>query len=161
MTRVVRTLIVWVMVVAMPIQTFAAPTMRFCGPSHERMMHRLGPEAPPQASHHAFHGGHPAAAGDHGRHPHAGPAYAADPGDSGTPQAEPDHDTDGRPGLVPQHDDFSCSACASCCSVLALPPHLAGLAAAGPVHPAGRAPVTPIASHPPDGPERPPRSILA
>ena len=36
MRRIVRAFLVWVMVIAMPVQGMAASAMLVCGPSHER-----------------------------------------------------------------------------------------------------------------------------
>lgn len=142
------------MVIAMPVQGMAASAMLFCGPSHERMMQGLVREAPAAAQvdvHEHAHGG---SAADHGVHPHT---------DSHGPDASQGHesaDADGAQGLMPHHGKFSCSACAACCSVLALPAPFALPEASSPVHPVRMAPVAPIASHQPDGLDRPPRAVL-
>lgn len=45
MSRVARAFLVWVMVVAMPVQGMAGSAMRFCAHSHELMMQGLMLEA--------------------------------------------------------------------------------------------------------------------
>jgi hypothetical protein len=154
MRRIVRAFLVWVMVIAMPVQGMAASAMLVCGPSHERMMRGLVPEASAAASRDAHDHAHGGFAPEHGVHRHT---------DSSGPdasQALQSADADGPPGLVPHHGKFSCSACAACCSVLALPAQFTLPEAPGLVHPAHMAPVAPIASHQPDGLDRPPRTVL-
>jgi len=57
MQRVFRAFLVWVMVIAMPVQGMAASVMFFCGPSHERMMQGLMADAPVSPSSHAANPG--------------------------------------------------------------------------------------------------------
>ena len=154
MRRIVRVLLLWVMVIAMPVQGMAASAMLFCGASHERMIQGLGIEVPAAASgpvHDHAHGG-PVA--DHGVHPHA------DSNGLAASLASQSGDAEGAPGFVPHHGKFSCSACAACCSVLALPAVFVLPEASGPVHHLHMAPVAPMASHQPDGLDRPPRTVL-
>lgn len=135
MTRVVRALLVWVMVIAMPLQGLAASAMLLCGPGHDRagLTHEVQ-------------------AHDHG-HGHGGdPAHA---------EVSADPDADSAEGRSPHHGQHTCSVCASCCAAFALPaafvlPGVASLAQA--VHASLDAPV---ASPPLDGLDRPPRTDLA
>ena len=155
MNRVVRAFLVWVMVFAMPVQGMAASAMLFCGPSHERMMQGLVLDASASAPSHAGDAMHEMAAMDHGDHEHA---------DSGAPVAsEPDMgaDGDGMGSLFPHHGKFSCSACAACCTTLALPVSFEQPQAVRTAHALRSSPVAPVASHQPDGLDRPPRAVLA
>ena len=127
------------MVIAMPVQGLAASLMLFCGPNHERMPQGLVLEAP------GFEQGR---AHDDGHHLVAPDAVA------GT-------EDDGAPSPLSHHDKFSCSACAACCSVLALPAQFVSLPVEDPAYPMGLSPGSPIASHQPDGLYRPPRYHLA
>lgn len=155
MNRVVRAFLVWVMVIAMPVQGMAASAMLFCGASHERMMQGLVLDAPASAPGHSGDAAHEVAAMDHGDHEHAG---------SGAPVAsEPDMaaDGDGMGSLFPHHGKFSCSACAACCTALALPASFELPQAVRTAHALRSSPVAPVASHQPDGLDRPPRAVLA
>lgn len=142
------------MVIAMPVQGMAASAMLFCGPSHERMMQGLVLEAPAAAPGHVHDHAHGGPAAEHGVHLHS------DSSGPNASQALQSADSDGTQGLVPHHGEVSCSACAACCSVLALPAQFALPEAPGPVHPVHRALVAPITSHQPDGLDRPPRTVL-
>jgi hypothetical protein len=156
MHRVVRALLVWVMVIAMPVQGMAASAMLFCGPSHERMMQGLVLDASASAPSHAGDAMHQMAVMDHGgHHEHAG---------SGAPVAsEPTvgADGDGMGTLFPHHGKFSCSACAACCIALALPASFELPEAVRTAHALRSSPVAPVTSHQPDGLDRPPRAVLA
>lgn len=158
MSRAVRAFLVWVMAIAMPVQGMAASAMLFCGPSHERMMQRLVVDAPAMASHHGAGAGHDHAATDHGEHRHAAHAAHAD---AVAPDPAAEADADGAGGMSPHHAQFNCSACAACCFMLALPASFALPEAVSPVHAVHPPPAAPVASHPPDGLDRPPRTVLA
>lgn len=155
MRRVVRAFLVWVMVVALPVQGMAASTMLFCGPGHEHMMPVPVLDAPAVAPGHGGDVVHQAAATGHDGHEHA---VASDPVAS---EARAGTDADDGKGLFPQHGKFSCSACAACCSAMALPASFALPEVTSPALPIGAAPDAPVASHQPDGLERPPRTVLA
>lgn len=155
MNRVVRAFLVWVMVIAMPVQGMAASAMLFCGPSHERMMRGLALGASASAPGHAGDAAHEMVAMDHGAH---------EPAVSGAPVArEPavGADSDGVGSLFPHHGKFSCSACAACCSAPALPASFELPEAVRAAHAIRSSPMAPVASHQPDGLDRPPRAILA
>jgi hypothetical protein len=155
MNRVVRAFLVWVMVIATPVQGMAASAMLFCGPSHERMMQGLMADGSGMASSQSAVTWHEDSAADHGVHEHAATEHPG-AGNSGAGT-----DADGTTGLFPHHGKFSCSACAACCSALALPASFVLLAPSGPEHLAPMSPVEPVASHQPDGLDRPPRFVLA
>lgn len=92
-----RSLWICLLLLALPVQGFAAAQMSQCGPGHGRMQHAS------TAGH--DHGQH-AHAQDHQHEHHADAAMHADdaPGDGSTPPAK-----------------HHCSACAACCVGMALP----------------------------------------
>ncbi|HMO44869.1 MAG TPA: hypothetical protein PKB14_02415 [Rubrivivax sp.] len=146
MGSVLRTVLVWIMVLAMPAQGMAASTMLFCGPSHERMMPGVG------ADHHEAA---VSAAHDHAATPHVADAADLDHAPS-TGEAGLDDD-----GKFTDLGQFKCSACASCCSMLALPAGFAQLDEPGLADARPTAPVAAVQSHHAEGLERPPRATLA
>lgn len=150
MHRVVRAFLVWVMVVAMPVQGMAASAMLFCGPSHERMMQALVPGAQAGAGQiDKFRDGR--AAVGHAVH---FPTVQLD-------AAASEPSADGAVGLYQQHGKVGCSACAACCSALALPAGFAFSESQSPARAVRMSPSAPVASHQPDGLDRPPRVVLA
>lgn len=155
MNRVVRAVLVWVMVIAMPMQGMAASLMLFCGPSHERMLQ--GPVVAASAA-------RPAQAGEPA-HDHAGAGHAvhdhAAQGDRVVSQPALGADADSAHGLSAHDGKVSCSACAACCSALALPASFSLPEVVRVAHPMQTSASAPVASHQPDGPDRPPRASLA
>lgn len=142
-------LLIWMLVLAVPAQGAAAATMAFCGPGH-----RGGAAVqmqPVALAHHTHHNG--ATAEDH-EHPQVVAVAAAD-GDSSA--------------LAPSVASFKvshaskhkCSACASCCSVGAILSSV--LAVPTPVFaPTVFFAVVPhVDTFAADGPDRPPRIVLA
>ena len=119
---------------ALPAQGLANAVMLHCGSSHERM-HAQSP-ASQATDHHEHHAEH----GDHAEH-------------AGHDPVAPDKLTD--------LGQYKCSSCASCCAGIALLSDLPQLVAPefGATVFAAVAPgVAPFAT---DGPDRPPRSLLA
>lgn len=179
MSRVVRACLVWILVLALPVQGWAASAMLSCGPGHGRM----GPAGMVEvfaswadlagdvgdgrvvAGHWAQHDAAPHDAAT----PPRGAGAAADLGtDAGTDTAAvtstdtaTDTETGDADSLVAPHGPGGCSACAACCSALALPSSFSLPSAAGPVQAFRAAPSVPVASHQPDALDRPPRALLA
>lgn len=152
MNRVVRAVLVWVMVFTMPVQGMAASLMLFCGPSHERMMQGLVADAS---------AARPAAAGEAAHdHAHAGHAvqHHASHDDAVASHSVVDADGDDAGSLRGHHGKVSCSACAACCSALALPASFSLPEAVRTSLPMQTSSSAPVASHQPDGPDRPPRA---
>ncbi|MBP7667821.1 MAG: hypothetical protein KA774_13315 [Burkholderiaceae bacterium] len=152
MFRVLRTILVWVMALAMPLQGMAASAMLFCAPGHAGVLQGPGPAAAAVGGSHAAHAHH------HG--------HDADAMDQAAPTIEvaadaPCAGADGPSDPPPHHGKFSCSACAACCVALALPGRLVLPAASGPSQQVPTATAAPVASHQPDGLDRPPRAALA
>jgi hypothetical protein len=142
MFRMVRMLLIWLLAFALPAQGVIAATMVFCGPNHHdrAAVAAVGHDAD------ATHQPHDLAA--HSHHEAADKqAMASDE------PASPDETAP--PGMQ------KCSVCASCCSAAAiydtvpklpaLEPMAADFAALAPA-------VEPFAA---DGPDRPPRHLLA
>jgi hypothetical protein len=98
MKRLLRTLLTWLLLAAVPLQGYAAGTMLFCGAAH-------GPGQPVAVDHAAHR--HAASAADVAAH-HEEPASIGD--DSAAPTFD-----------LAQAVHGACSVCASCCSGAALP----------------------------------------
>lgn len=140
-----RTLLMWMLVLAVPAQGASAATMMFCGPGHHSVVQVLDHGGSDSADVHTYHDD--GAGADH-EHPQAASEEAA----SSVVSAS---------GKVIHHVKHKCSACASCCAAAALPP--AFIALPTPLLADSFLPLAPrsVASVPLDGLERPPRSILA
>lgn len=143
MKTVLRTLWICLLLLALPVQGFAAAQMTQCGPGHGRTQHAsVGGHEQARAAH--AHEQHAKGLVQHDHHAHAA-SQPDDPSNDDSPPAAKHH----------------CSACAACCVGLALPSsapvvvappdaalHVAATGAADPVF---------LTS----GLERPPRSPLA
>ena len=147
MGLLIRTLLIWLLVLAVPAQGAAAATMAFCGPNHHGGERAASHQAAP--SEHAHHMG--IAETPHGHH---GLAASSD-NDTATPAGV------ATPAKFVQADKHKCSACASCCSlgailntVLAVPAPVLTPTVFTTEVPS----VDPFAA---DGPDRPPRIVLA
>ena len=148
MGLLIRALLIWLLVLAVPAQGAAAATMAFCGPNHH------GGEAAAQVQRtapagHAHQGG--ASAQDH-EHPQA--TATADEDSSGSAFSAAS-------AKVSDASKHKCSACASCCSVGAILSSV--LAVPTPVFtPTVFSAVVPsVDAFAADGPDRPPRIVLA
>ena len=143
----VRTLLIWLLVLAVPAQGAAAATMAFCGPNHHGSgATQVELAAPTEHAHHdsgamTAHQHHDVTAqADEDLSASASFAASAKVGDPGT---------------------HKCSACASCCSVGAILSSV--LAVPAPVFtPTVFSTVVPrVDTFAADGPDRPPRMVLA
>jgi hypothetical protein len=143
MSLFVRTLLIWLLVLAMPAQAVGAATMAFCGPGHH------GGAAPRAemdiTSGHAHHG-----------HAVSVQALGSGAGVEATPT-----DAAAAVEMSSQATTQTCSACASCCTVGAIP----GTAPGVPITDAAPTVFTTVApavdAFAAAGPERPPRQICA
>jgi hypothetical protein len=135
MRKLVRLIVMWLLALALPIQGVSAATMLHCVSVHERMAAGVHGQAV-----HAHHHSHDDAA-----------AHDAGGG------------ADAHSGGTSHHhaDKASCSACASCCSGVALPAMPLILAAQDIVQTVHPITSFAIAVFLTDGPERPPRIVLA
>ena len=145
MGLLIKTLLIWLLVLAVPAQGAAAANMAFCGPHHHGggAAAQMQPVAPAT---HAHHGG--AADAQHG--------YL-----QAAAQVDKVSSTSAALDIGSDASEHKCSACASCCSAGAILSSV--LAVASPLF----APTVMTAAVPSvdtfaaDGPERPPRIVFA
>lgn len=148
MSRALRTILLWVMALAMPVQGMAASVMQFCGPGHARVLQGFVPAERQGTAVHDHGPGH--------HHPAVGSVR-----DPATPAAHSAAVDEPSGSASAHHGKYSCSACAACCSMMAMP---SGFAL--PLRPElaselSPSPPVPVQSHLPDGLDRPPRVHLA
>ncbi len=127
----VRTLLVWCLVLALPIQGAAAATMARCGSHHSAHAGVVVAAAVETMADVDAHAGHHAHA--HERHSSAA-ADVADP--------------------------HKCSACAACCSVAVIGPMVLAVPAPDLASTVWTAVVPTVEKFSADGPDRPPRTIV-
>lgn len=132
-----RLSLTWLLLLALPLQGFAAATMINCGPNHHRMMVAAMADTPKAQQHHHEMG----VATDH----HEG---ASNDGD-----APSVHHLD-------KLMKFKCSACAACCMGAALPTAALSIASLPPAMTTAAFVSTPHADFLSDGLDRPPRLLL-
>lgn len=145
----IRILLIWLMALAIPVQGIAASAMLHCGPNHSTQAGQVQSDV---AVHHAQHGH----AGQTGAHEDkdntaAGPSTAA----SGY-----DADSGSRSTDVTKLVKFKCSACASCCSAVAILHSVPAISVVEIVSDRDSSPVADLPGFVTDGPERPPRIAL-
>lgn len=151
MGLLIRTLLICLLVLAVPAQGVAAATMAFCGPNHHdaaaaSQAHRTSPVGHPEHVQHAS----PAESA----HAHQDIAALAD-GDEASSAVS------GGSGKVVHADQQKCSACASCCSFGAILSTVLAVPVPA-VTPTVFSTVVPtVDAFAADGPERPPRIVLA
>ena len=149
MKRFVRCFVMWLLVLALPVQGFAAATMLLCGAGHHGTVQ-------------ATEGGH-----DHAGHMHMGAQDVSAVSESVAHEhaagASPPHEDSAFSPFTAKHAKVmgKCSACAACCTVAFLPTNAIAFASPAP----GRVlPVVEPTTHVgffTDGPDRPPRLPLA
>lgn len=150
MSHGVRLLLVWILALALPLQGMAASLMLHCGPVSALERQGFAPASAPGAGHRTqAQSDVPAHAPCHD-HPGSGLAVAPDASAQGAA-----HDEGG--GSVMVRGKLSCSACAACCSMMAMPSEVAlpqqpELALA-----LSLSPPVPMSSHLPDTLDPPPR----
>jgi hypothetical protein len=141
-----RSLLIWLMVLALPIQAVAAAGMQHCGAAH-RLMQVAWTGAVAPDIHDPVHEATP--------HQHADTDTSLD-AEIGAGDL-----SDEGPSATALSDNFTCSACANCCSAVALPAGLVRLPAPSIEAHAAVLPATEVVSFTPGGIERPPRTFLA
>ena len=148
MGLLIRALLIWLLVLAVPAQGAAAATMALCGPNH----HGGGVVADVQLAAPAEHVHHPSGATTAHQHPQAAAQADEDSSVSASTAAAT---------KVSQAGQHKCSACASCCSVGAILSSV--LAVPAPVFTATvfSTVVPGVDSFAAEGPERPPRIVVA
>lgn len=145
MRTTIRFFLLWVMMLAIPIQGIAASAMLHCGPNHAE-------QAP-------FY----TAVVDHVQHGHAGQSGAHEDitaAGSFSAASGDDADSDSRSTDVTKLGKFKCSACASCCSAVAILHSVAAISVVEIVFDRDASPVADRPGFVTDGPERPPRIAL-
>ena len=137
----VRTVLLWLLLLALPMQGYAAATMVNCGSNHHRMAAAAkfgGATSASAAAHHVHHGMQGSHVHDESAGSNKHDIHPSDPASK-----------------------FKCSACAACCVGAALPIAPLVFATAAP---SGAPPdffsIGPIGFLT-DGPDRPPRTSLA
>ena len=150
MNRFVRSLVMWLLVLAPPVQGFAVSTILLCGAGHHGAARATGAEHD-----HAGHmdmgaSGTTGASGSHADHDHEA-------------AATPAHDGKAPGSMAAKHANVmgKCSACAACCTVAFLPTTIVAFAAPAPRR---VLPVVELTAHVgfvADGPDKPPRLFLA
>lgn len=150
LSRLVRSVLMWLLAVALPIQGASAVTMLACGPVHSSVAAAVSGVMPAAADH------------DHAAHlldiaaDHAAPAEEASSAANGYGEVGP-----GTAQSLHKASKGKCSACASCCSAAFLPTEV--VAVRLPAATQFVSPLLPawVAVFQTDGPDRPPRLILA
>lgn len=169
----IRTVLVWMLVLALPAQGAAAATMVFCNPNHPAnhpaagslaaSHHRATTEAGPQA---LAHGHAHVMAHDLAPHSHSAHEGGGDDGQAATgARADNGSDTVGAAAdlsstKLAQADQHKCSACASCCSAAVIGNTTLDVPAPE-LRSTGFISVVPtVEKFAADGPDRPPRIHL-
>jgi hypothetical protein len=156
-----RTLLAWLLMLAIPVQGFAATAMLLCASGHQSKAHAAAQSnhAQHQASHGSAHAGHDQA---HSTHAGAGASIHAGAGASIHADAGATiHADAGATSHAHAPDKGKCSACASCCVGTAL----VAAPFVNPVAPQGNVAIAftlaVFASYVPERLDPPPRSFLA
>lgn len=144
MRLVVRTLLIWVLVLAVPAQGAAAAAMTFCGPNHHGSGGPVA-ELSSTAAKHSRHGG--ALTG----HEHEADA-SADVSSTDDVLAIAKASQAAKP---------KCSTCAACCSLGAILTTVPAVPATDSAPTVFTTVVTTVDAFAADGPDRPPRNVLA
>ncbi|AKJ27144.1 hypothetical protein AAW51_0453 [Caldimonas brevitalea] len=154
MWRVVRSVLLWVLAVALPFQGAVAATMIACGPQHHgtALVFSQATAADPHdaADGHVEHGH----SQQHLHGPTADTRAAPDAPQLASADAHPDADPH-------QATASKCSVCAFCCAPAALPVSATAIdppPAVDSLHPTSESHAVVFMT---DGPERPPRTFLA
>ena len=148
MALLIRTLLVWLLVLAVPAQGAAAATMAFCGPNHHGGATASSAAPAASAGHEDHHGTAEGATGHHDMSSQANEDDAA--------LASPATFSQGKHTV--QH---KCSACASCCSLGALLSPMPAVPVPAVAPTVFDAVVPTVSAFAADGPDRPPRIVLA
>ncbi|MBA3598245.1 MAG: hypothetical protein H0W40_12855 [Methylibium sp.] len=165
MRGVLRIVLAWLLVLALPVQGVAAQAMLFCGPMHSTAA--FGSATPTVAATHHDHALH-----EHGASPAAvvteahahGAMNAHAPQQADPSNAEPQasgEETSTQPLPSAEMSSATCSVCASCCSMAAIATALVvpDTLSFSPVY--TLSPFEPHASLAAGGLERPPKPRLA
>ena len=138
MVSLLRALLIWMLVLAVPVQAAAAASMALCGTGH----HGAAAAVQAPAMHHADR---QAASADHS---HLAPDHHAAAAGDDRSQPTP-------------AEGHKCSVCASCCSVSAISQMTLTVPEPAVVATVCCAVITTVDPFAADGPDRPPRPVLA
>lgn len=151
-----RILFVWLLMLAIPLQGFAATAMIFCTPSHHSTTNVVvGKVASATLE-----------ATEHAAHHHANGAHSSHHEDKSSAYASSNNSDDttiktNTPLKIEKHGDSKCSACAACCASSAI----VCSTLVNPVATTGSEPIPftleSFFSYVPEGSDPPPRPILA
>ena len=144
----IRTLLVWLLVLAVPAQGAVAATMAFCGPNHHGGTAATLVQLATPAEHAHQDGGNTSA------HEHRDQAAQADEDSSGSASSVTS-------AKVIDASTNKCCACASCCSVGAILNSVLAVPAPASTLTEFSAVVPSVDTFAADGPDRPPRIVLA
>lgn len=160
MSVALRTILIWLLALALPAQGLAAATLSLCGPGRQASAaiaaahdsSRAGP------AHHAGRHAHAHAAQAHSSDAHAGhgPAADAPPAGPGKVPAAASAEVDKRLHA----DEHRCSACASCCTAAVIPSNMLSVAEPAFAPTVFLAVVPAVEKFAASGPDRPPRVFL-
>ena len=142
-----RTALMWLLVAVIPVQGLAAGMMVSCGPNHARMA---------QMSDHLQHEVAEGAA----HHHETGPA-SADVGDAQPSQESLSELSAGSESPLDKIAKFKCSACAACCTATAIPTSVYTFDACESTSLQASVLMSMAPVFLTEGPERPPRFLLA
>lgn len=160
MRRLLRTVLTWLLVLALPAQGYAAQAMLFCGPAHHGTVVSVAVDDP--AAHgHVEHRGRGHADADH-HHPD-GAVHEPAEADAADADAGP-HDLGASGDNAAKAESSSagtCSACAACCNAAAITNPSQAFAPVRLTSDYGIAAIERHDSRADGGLERPPRTLLA
>ena len=140
----IRTLLIWLLVLAIPAQGVAASTMAFCGPKHHSGVAGVAADQAATSGH--VHRGLQATVA----HEHLG-------ADANVPVAdEPGVSAKAQAGSADQH---SCNVCGACCSTGALMSAVPTMPAVNVASTAFSSVAATVDAFAADGPDRPPRIL--
>lgn len=144
----IRTLLIWLLILAVPAQAAAAATMAFCGPNHDGRGQSTAyrQDAPARHAHH----------GSAAQEPHGHDGLAAQPDEDASASASA-----AAPAKFVQADKHKCSACASCCSAAAIVTTVLTVPAPAVSLTVFIAVASTVDAFAAGGPDRPPRIFLA
>lgn len=142
----VRSLLIWLMVLAVPVQAIAASGMQHCGPAHQLMQAGLT-AASSSDEHDETQDGAP--------HEHVQAATVS------VDLQTADDVSDAALKATALGNDYTCSACANCCSAVGLPSAVVLLPEPPIAAHASAPPAAALFSFVPGGLDRPPRTFLA
>ena len=114
MSLLTKTFFAWLLMLAVPLQGYAASTMLFCGPGHHTSASRVPPSAAELNTKSSIKNDHNGAHHDRASHAHE---QGKSPSDQATAASPQDHAST---TTVGKHVSGKCSMCAYCCGGAAI-----------------------------------------